>query len=213
MSKLDYSLYLVSDSSLFADTKQFLAAIKQALAAGVTLVQLREKSCSTLDFYNLAIKMRDLTGQYNVPLIINDRVDIALAVEAEGVHLGQSDLPAHKVRQLTQADFIIGVSAKNSAQATEAQACGANYLGVGAIFPTTTKVLTTNTSITTLKTIVQATTIPVVAIGGLNINNMSVLKHTGIEGIAVVSAILKAKDITGTVQCLKEELTRIKNNL
>lgn len=211
MTKINYSLYLVTDSSICLK-QDLLAATKEAIQNGVNIVQLREKNLNSLDFFRLAVKMRDLTCKYNVPLIINDRLDIALATEADGVHLGQTDLPAKYVRKLTTPEFIIGVSAKTISQALEAQEAGANYLGVGAIFPTATKVITQNTPITTLNAIISKVEIPVIAIGGLNIGNIDALLNSKIAGIAVVSAILASNNIGATVQDLKTKIKQIKNN-
>ena len=213
MDKIDYSLYLVTDSNLFVDDTALLFATEQALKSGVTLVQLREKNLTSIEFYRLAIKMRDLTAKYSRPLIINDRLDIALATAADGIHLGQSDLPADATRKIVSKDFIIGVSAKTLEQALIAEVAGADYLGVGAIFPTTTKVITKPTSIATLKNIVQTVKIPVVAIGGINVANLDSLIASEISGIAVVSAILTAKNIGQTVTQLKSKVALIKNNL
>lgn len=211
MTKTNYSLYLVTDSSICLK-QNLLAATEEAIQNGVNIVQLREKNLNSLDFFRLAVKMRDLTCKYNVPLIINDRLDIALATEADGVHLGQTDLPAKYVRKLTIPEFIIGVSAKTIPQALEAQEAGANYLGVGAIFPTTTKVITQNTPVTTLNAIISKVKIPVIAIGGLNIGNIDALLNSKIAGIAVVSAILASDNIGATVQDLKTKIKQIKNN-
>lgn len=193
MKNLDTSLYFITDSTQFTE-EEFLRRTEAALQGGVTILQLREKDVSTRDYLNLAEKVHELTRRYGVPLIIDDRLDIAMAVDAEGVHLGQSDLPVSLARRLLGPDKIIGATAKTVPQAEEAYAQGADYLGVGAIFPTTSKVKTILTSTDTLRDICQAVPIPVNAIGGLNRENIDVLRGIPISGICVVSAIMKAPD-------------------
>ena len=193
MKHLDTSLYFITDSTNFTE-EEFLRRTEAALQGGVTILQLREKDVSTRDYLNLAEKVHELTRRYGVPLIIDDRLDIAMAVDAEGVHLGQSDLPVFIARRLLGPDKIIGATAKTVPQAEEAYAQGADYLGVGAIFPTTSKVKTILTSTDTLRDICQAVPIPVNAIGGLNRENIDVLRGIPISGICVVSAIMKAPD-------------------
>ncbi|MBE7021258.1 MAG: thiamine phosphate synthase [Ruminococcaceae bacterium] len=189
--KLDSRLYFITDSSNYTE-EEFLYRVEQALMGGVTLLQLREKDKSTREYIDLANKVHILTKKYNIPLIIDDRVDVALAVGAEGVHLGQSDMPVDIARKILGKDFIIGATTKTVSQALEAYSQGADYLGVGAIYPTTTKVKTVITSTETLDAICKAVPIPVNAIGGLNKNNVQVLHGIGIAGICVVSAIMKA---------------------
>ena len=193
MKKLDTSLYFITDSTGFSE-EEFLRRIEAALRGGVTLLQLREKDRTTRKYLELARKVHALTKRYGVPLIIDDRLDIALAIGAEGVHLGQSDLPIDLARQLLGPDKIIGATAKTVPQALEAYQQGADYLGVGAIYPTTTKVKTVLTSTDTLRDICAAVPIPVNAIGGLNRDNIDVLSGIPIAGICVVSAIMKAED-------------------
>ena len=193
MKKLDTSLYFITDSSGFSD-EEFLRRIEAALRGGVTLLQLREKDKTTREYLDLARKVHALTKRYGVPLIIDDRLDIAMAIGAEGVHLGQSDLPIDLARQLLGPDRIIGATAKTVPQALEAYQQGADYLGVGAIYPTTTKVKTVLTSTDTLRDICAAVPIPVNAIGGLNRDNIDVLSGIPIAGICAVSAIMKADD-------------------
>lgn len=192
MSKFDTTLYFITDSTGFSE-KEFLHIVEEALKGGVTILQLREKEKNTREYISLAEKVHNLTLRYNVPLIIDDRIDVAMAIDAEGVHLGQCDMPVHITRKILGDEKIIGATAKTIEQATEAYENGADYLGVGAIYPTTTKVKTVITSVETLKKIVKAVPIPVNAIGGLNVNNISVLKNTGISGICVVSAIMKSE--------------------
>lgn len=191
MKNFDATLYFITDSTGFSEN-DFLYRVEEALKGGVTLLQLREKEKSTREYISLAEKVHTLTLKYNVPLIIDDRVDVAMAIDAEGVHLGQSDMPVDVARKILGNDKIIGATAKTVEQAVAAYKMGADNLGVGAIYPTTTKVKTVLTSVETLKDIVKAVPIPVNAIGGLNLNNMGVLKGTGVSGLCVVSAIMKA---------------------
>ena len=193
MKKFDTSLYFITDSTGFSE-EEFLRRIEAALRGSVTLLQLREKDKPTREYLDLARKVHALTKRYGVPLIIDDRLDIAMAIGAEGVHLGQSDLPIDLARQLLGPDRIIGATAKTVPQALEAYQQGADYLGVGAIYPTTTKVKTVLTSTDTLRDICAAVPIPVNAIGGLNRDNIDILAGIPIAGICVVSAIMKADD-------------------
>ena len=193
MKKFDTSLYFITDSTGFSE-EEFLRRIEAALRGSVTLLQLREKDKTTRKYLDLARKVHALTKRYGVPLIIDDRLDIALAIGAEGVHLGQSDLPIDLARKILGPDKIIGATAKTVPQALEAYQQGADYLGVGAIYPTTTKVKTVLTSTDTLRDICAAVPIPVNAIGGLNRDNIDVLSGIPIAGLCVVSAIMKADD-------------------
>lgn len=191
--KFDSSMYFITDSTNYSE-EEFLYRVEQALMGGITLLQLREKDKSTREYMDLAEKVHTLTKKYNVPLIIDDRVDVALAIDAEGVHVGQSDMPVSTARKLMGYDKIVGATTKTVPQALEAYEQGADYLGVGAIYPTTTKVKTVLTSTETLGNICSAVPIPVNAIGGLNKDNIDVLKGIPIAGICVVSAIMKADD-------------------
>lgn len=191
MRKLNTRLYFITDSTNYAE-EEFLFRVEESLKGGVTLLQLREKEKSAREYIKIAEKVHNITKKYNVPLIIDDRVDVALAVDAEGVHLGQSDIPVRVARKLMGEDKIVGATAKTVPQANEAYEQGADYLGVGAIYPTTTKVKTVLTSTETLNDICKAVPIPVNAIGGLNKNNIDILKGIPIAGICVVSAIMKA---------------------
>lgn len=191
MVKFDSSMYFITDSSTYSED-EFLYRVEQALSGGVTLLQLREKDKTTREYIELAEKVHNITTKYNVPLIIDDRVDVAIAVGAEGVHLGQSDMPISTARRILGNDFIIGATTKTVPQALEAYKQGADYLGVGAIYPTTTKVKTVLTSTETLDAICKAVPIPANAIGGLNKNNIALLKGIPIAGICVVSAVMKA---------------------
>ena len=192
MKKFDTSLYFITDSTGFTE-EEFLDRTEAALQGGVTFLQIREKEKTTREYLSLARKVHELTRKYNVPLIIDDRMDIAMAVDAEGVHLGQSDMPIDLARKFLGPGKIIGATAKTVHQAQEAWQQGADYLGVGAIYPTTTKVKTVLTSTDTLRDICSAVPIPVNAIGGLNKNNIDVLAGIPIAGICVVSAIMKAE--------------------
>ena len=193
MKHLDTSLYFITDSTGLSE-EEFLRRTEAALQGGVTLLQLREKNRTTREYLSLAEQVHGLTRRYGVPLLIDDRLDVAMAVDAEGVHLGQSDLPIHVARRILGADKIVGATAKTVPQAREAYEQGADYLGVGAIYPTTTKVKTVLTSTDTLRDICAAVPIPVNAIGGLNKTNIDVLCGIPIAGICVVSAIMKADD-------------------
>ena len=193
MKTFDTSLYFITDSSGFSE-EEFLRRVEAALQGGVTFLQLREKEKSTREYLVLAEKVHELTKRYNVPLIIDDRLDIAMAIDAEGVHLGQSDMPVHIARKIFGPDKIIGATAKTVPHALEAWQHGADYLGVGAIYPTTTKVKTVLTSPETLHEICKAVPISVNAIGGLNKDNIDILTGIPIAGICVVSAIMKAED-------------------
>lgn len=208
MKKIDYSLYLVTERSLLCNI-ELEKAVEQAILGGSTLVQLREKNLSTMDFYNTAINVKKVTDKYNAPLIIDDRLDIALAVDAAGIHVGQSDMPCDIARKIIGTDKILGVSAHNVEEALKAQKDGADYLGVGAIFPTGTKNDAEDVSIETLKEIVQKVDIPVVAIGGVSEENVDKLSDTGIAGISVVSAILGKKDIRKAAENLKAAVRNI----
>lgn len=193
MKEFDASLYFITDSTNYTG-EEFLYRIEQALQGGVTLLQLREKDKSTREYIELAEKVHTITKRYEVPLIIDDRVDVALAVDAEGVHVGASDMPVATARKLMGREKIVGATAKTVPWAKEAYEQGADYLGVGAIYPTTTKVKTVLTSTDTLREICNAVPIPVNAIGGLNKDNIDVLAGIPVAGICVVSAIMKAED-------------------
>ena len=210
MKKLDktLALYLVTARYDWKE-EDFLNKVKEACRSGVTLVQLREKECSTREYYELAHKVKTITDTYQIPLIIDDRVDICLAVDASGAHIGADELPVEVVRKLIGKDKILGVTAKTVERALEAEQNGADYLGVGAIYPTTTKVITQPTSIETLNAIATIVSIPIVAIGGIKEDNMEPLEGTGIAGVAIVSEIMKAKDIKQKCHCLREKVTEI----
>ena len=189
----DTTLYFITDSTGFHE-EEFLYRVEEALKGGATIIQLREKDKTTREYISLAEKVHAVTMKYGVPLVIDDRMDVALAMGAEGVHLGQSDMPIVTARKILGDRLIIGATTKTVPQALEAYEQGADYLGVGAIYPTTTKVKTVLTSTETLKAICEAVPVPVNAIGGLNQNNVDILKGIAIAGICVVSAIMKADD-------------------
>lgn len=206
--QLDTTLYLVTDSSYHTE-ETFLRTVEEALKGGVTLVQLREKERSARDYLRLARRVKELTDRYQVPLLIDDRVDVAAAADAAGVHVGQSDIPAAEARKILGPDKIVGATAKTVEQAVEAYQQGADYLGVGAIYPTTTKVKTVLTKVSTLEEICRAVPIPVNAIGGLNTGNMDILAGTHIAGICVVSAIMKAEAPGKAAAELKEKIMQL----
>ncbi len=203
MVRIDTSLYLITDSTNYSE-EEFLFRVEQALMGGVTLLQLREKDKSTREYIELAEKVHAIAKRYQVPLIIDDRVDVALAVDAEGVHVGASDMPVSMARKLMGKDKILGATAKTVPWALDVYEQGADYLGVGAIYPTTTKVKTVLTSTDTLYDICNAVPIPVNAIGGLNKSNIDVLTGIPIAGICVVSAIMKADNPKTAAEELKE---------
>ncbi|MBQ1992825.1 MAG: thiamine phosphate synthase [Clostridia bacterium] len=204
MKKFDTSLYFITDSSGFSE-EEFLYRVEQSLMGGVTILQLREKDKTTREYIELAQKVHSITKKYNVPLIIDDRVDVALAIDAEGVHVGQSDMPVKLARKLMGENKIVGATTKTVEQAKEAFEQGADYLGVGAIYPTTTKVKTVLTSTDTLRDICNAVPVVVNAIGGLNKDNIDILKSIPVAGICVVSAIMKAENPKKATEELKEK--------
>ncbi len=208
MKNFDTGLYFITDSTGFAED-EFLGRVKAALSGGVTIMQLREKNKTTREYIALAEKVHEIARRYNVPLIIDDRLDVALAVGAEGVHLGQSDMPVKTARKIAGDGIIIGATTKTVEQALEAAGEGADYLGVGAIYPTTTKVRTVLTSVETLRNICSAVDIPVNAIGGLNKTNCQVLEGSGIAGICAVSAIMKSDDPAAAAAELKAVSDRL----
>lgn len=201
-----YKLYLVTDDVYKSDLAQ---SIEKAVQGGVTMVQLRLKNVLGREFLAIAQEVKAVTDKYNVPLIINDRLDVAMAIDAAGVHLGQDDLPLDVVKRIWGPDKIYGVSTKTLEQAQKAEQDGATYIGVGAIFPTNTKVITKNTSKDTLQTIVSNVNIPVVAIGGINHSNVNELNGFGIDGVAVVSCILAAQDVLEASKSMSQQLSFI----
>lgn len=202
--EVDYTLYLVTDRELLKN-RSLTKAVEEAILGGVTLVQVREKDISTSEFYKVASEIKNITDKYNVPIIINDRIDIALAIDADGVHIGQSDMPASVARKLIGSDKILGVSTATIDEAIKAEKEGADYLGVGAVFSTTTKNDARNVSLELLKEIKGIVNIPVVAIGGINSNNVEMLKESNIDGVAVISDILAKEDIKLAAKEIKEK--------
>lgn len=202
-NKIDYSLCLVVGSENVKEG-ELCSSIEKAIVGGCTIVQLREKEASTRDFYYSALEVKKITDRYNIPFIINDRVDIALAVDADGIHVGQSDLPIEEVRKILGKDKIVGASASTIDEALEAASKGADYLGVGAMFPTDTKKNAIVTSIEELIEIRKSVSIPIIIIGGINQKTVPEFKNTNIDGLAVVSAILSEPDITKAATELKE---------
>lgn len=201
--KLDFSLYLVTDRGLMS-THTLTEAVEQAILGGCTMVQLREKESSSLEFYEQAQEVKQITDRYGVPLIINDRVDIALAVEAAGIHIGQSDLPVPDVRRLIGMEMLLGVSVSSSEEAGKAMEDGADYLGVGAMFPTGTKTDANAVSMEELKRIRRMTNLPIVVIGGINLENARLFRPMGIDGLAVVSGIIGQPNIRKAAAQMKE---------
>lgn len=197
--KVDYTLYLCTDSGLMS-CKTVEESVEKTIAGGCSVVQLREKTASSLEMYQLACRVKQVTDRYNVPLIINDRLDICLAAGAAGVHLGQSDIPCREARRILGADKIIGVSAATPEEAAKAQADGADYLGVGAVFPTSTKTNTRKVTPETIRGIRSAVQIPFVVIGGVNAQNIAQLYGLGINGAAVISAVVAQPDITAAAR-------------
>lgn len=203
------TLYLVTNSDGMSEDK-FLETIIEACEGGITMLQLREKNASTRDFYELAVKVKEITDRYNVPLIINDRVDICLTVDADGVHIGDDELPITKTRELIGPDKILGVSAKTVTRGIEAKFDGADYLGVGAIYPTTTRVQTHLTSMETLTKIISESKLPTVAIGGIKEDNILSFNNTPISGVSIVSDIMQADNVPLKVSKLRELVEEVK---
>ncbi|MGV3489196.1 MAG: thiamine phosphate synthase [Tuberibacillus sp.] len=200
----DYSLYLVTNEYDEERHSIFFNQIQRALEGGVTVLQLRAKRLSTRRFYEVALKVKELARRFEVPFIVNDRLDIALAVSADGLHIGQDDIPASVARRWLGNDKILGVSAKNLDEARQALKDGADYLGVGSMFSTKTKDDAVSTSVEELKRIQMAVDLPIVAIGGINTQNARLMKDTGVQGIAVVSAVLEQADPADAAKKLKD---------
>lgn len=207
---IDYSLYLVTDRQLSLGRSN-LEIIEAAINGGVTLVQLREKELNDKEFYEEALRIVEFLKKRHVPLIINDRLDIALAVKADGIHIGQDDLPLEIVRKLAGPDVIIGVSIINAEEARIAEQMGADYLGLSPIFMTSTKPdLTAQIGIAGIPLIRQAVNIPIVGIGSMNSSNAYEAVSAGLDGVAVVSGIVSQKDVTGAARSIKAEVMRAK---
>ena len=208
MNREALRLYLVTNR--YQDSlESFLEKVETACRSGVTIIQLREKNLTTNQYYQLAKQVKEITDAYQVPLIIDDRLDVCLAVDAAGLHIGDDELPVSVARQVLGPDKILGVTAKTVKRALEAEEGGADYLGTGALFPTTTKENAPITLISTLKTICQTVSIPVVAIGGLTSENIDQLAATGIAGVAVVRDLMQAKDIEAKTQAFLTKLDDI----
>jgi len=208
MNREALRLYLVTNR--YQDSlESFLEKLETACRSGVTIVQLREKNLTTNQYYQLAKQVKEITDAYQVPLIIDDRLDVCLAVDAAGLHIGDDELPVSVARQVLGPEKILGVTAKTVTRALEAEEGGADYLGTGAIFPTTTKENAPITLISTLKTICQRVAIPVVAIGGLTSENIDQLIGTGIAGVAVVRDLMQAEDIEAKTQAFLTKLDDI----
>ena len=208
MNREALRLYLVTNR--YQDSlESFLEKVETACRSGVTIVQLREKNLTTNQYYQLAKQVKEITDAYQVPLIIDDRLDVCLAVDAAGLHIGDDELPVSVARQVLGPEKILGVTAKTVKRALEAEEGGADYLGTGAIFPTTTKENAPITLISTLKTICQTVAIPVVAIGGLTSENIDQLIGTGIAGVAVVRDLMQAEDIEAKTQVFLTKLDDI----
>ena len=204
LDKKHMLLYAVTDRA-WVGTKSLYEQVKEALENGVTCVQLREKELSEDDFLKEAKQISALCKEYKVPFIVNDNVNIAIACKADGIHIGQEDMELTNVRKLVGEDMIIGVSAHTVEEAIKAQEGGADYIGIGAVFATSTKTDVDILSFETLRSICEAVDIPTVAIGGIKKDNICKLKGSGIDGVAVVSAIFAAKDIaTATKELLFE---------
>ena len=197
-------VYAVTDRTHLGD-RTLKQQVEEALRGGATFVQLREKDLPADEFLAEAVEIRDVCRKYGVPFVINDNVSVALACDADGVHVGQEDMKAQDVRALLGPDKIIGVSAHNAEEAREALRCGADYLGAGAVFATGTKTNVTAMSRETLTEICAAVDIPVVAIGGISVSNMEQLAGTGVDGVAVVSAIFSQKDARAAAEALRKK--------
>lgn len=205
MNREALRLYLVTNR--YQDSlENFLEKVETACRSGVTIIQLREKNLTTNQYYHLAKQVKEITDAYQVPLIIDDRLDVCLAVDAAGLHIGDDELPVSVARKVLGPEKILGVTAKTVKRALEAETSGADYLGTGAIFPTTTKENAPITLISTLKTICQTVAIPVVAIGGLTSENIDQLAATGIAGVAVVRDLMQAEDIEAKTQAFLTKL-------
>lgn len=204
-SHIDWTLYLCTDRDIMT-CETVERSVELAAQGGCSVVQLREKNSSSREFLQLAQRVKPITRKYNIPLIINDRLDIALLSGADGVHLGQSDLPCSEVRRISGDELIIGVSAATAAEAEKAQSDGADYIGVGAMYPTATKTNTRPVTIGLLKEIRSSVNIPIVAIGGITYERIDDFRNTGINGFAVVSAILAQQDICLAAKQLREKI-------
>lgn len=206
--KIKNGIYFITDSEGFSE-EEFLWRVEEGLKGGAVMLQLREKNKTTREYIELGKKVLAVAKKYKVPLIIDDRVDVALAINADGVHVGREDMPVYLARKLMGDKKIIGATAKTVEQAVLAEKEGADYLGVGAIFKTTTKVKTVLTSIETLREIKKAVSAKVFAIGGLNKGNIDILSDTGIDGICAVGAIMKAENPKAALSELAQKAREI----
>lgn len=204
-SKKDLAVYAVTDRKWLKEEETLAQQVEKAIQGGATIIQLREKHLCDDDFLAQAKAVKQVTDQYGIPLIINDNVDVAIAVDAAGVHVGQEDMGAGEVRRKLGPQKILGVSAQTVAHALAAQAAGADYLGVGAVFPTSSKDDAVEVNKETLQAICEAVEIPAVAIGGITADNMMQLQGTGIVGVAVISAIFGQSDVKLAAQTLAQQ--------
>ncbi|PRR82356.1 thiamine phosphate synthase [Clostridium vincentii] len=205
MNNIDYKLYLVTDRDVLKG-RNLGKAVEDSILGGATIVQLREKDVTSREFYEIAQSIKAITDKHNVPLIINDRLDIAFAVDASGIHIGQSDMPCNIAREVLGKDKLIGVSVHTLEEALDAEKDGADYLGCGAMFSTSTKKDATDVSYDQLKEIKAKVKIPVVAIGGINERNLVQLEGTNIDGVAIISAILGKENIKEATKKLKSKI-------
>lgn len=205
ISEKQLTLYAVTDRKWLQNGQTLAGQVEQAILGGVTVVQLREKHAGAAEFLALAQEVKQVTDRYQVPLIINDNLEVALAVDAAGIHVGQADLAAAAVRQTMGDKKVVGVSAQTVEQALAAEQAGADYLGVGAVFPTSSKADAVEVDFATLQAICQAVQIPVVAIGGITAENMTALQGSGIVGVAVISAIFGKPDVKKAAQDLTDK--------
>ncbi len=207
-ARVDYTLYLVTDRGIL-NGRDLFEAVEAAIKGGITLLQLREKEASSREFYELAVRMKMLADRHRIPLIINDRLDIALAVDADGLHVGQEDLPVEVARRLLGPGKILGCSVSNEEEALQAERAGADYLGAGNVYPTGSKeVATPPIGVEGLRRIKEAVSIPVVGIGGIGLRNVEAVKETGVDGISVISAILGSRDIERAARELRSAWRR-----
>lgn len=201
-ASVDYTLYLVTDRGILKG-RDIFEAVEAAIRGGITLLQLREKDASSREFYEIALQMKRLAASHRIPLIINDRLDIALAVDADGLHVGQDDLPVDVARRILGPGKILGCSVSTAEEAKEAERAGADYLGAGSVYPTGSKDLVKPPiGPEGLARIKEAVSIPVVGIGGINLSNIAEVKRAGADGISVISAILGSEDIEGAARAL-----------
>ncbi len=206
---LDYTLYLVTDRGILGGRDLF-EAVEAAIRGGITLLQLREKDASGREFYEIALQMKRVAGSHHIPLIINDRLDIALAVDADGLHVGQDDLPVEVARRLLGPGKILGCSVSSVEEAVQAERSGADYLGAGIVYPTSSKeVAAPPIGVDGLRRIKEAVSIPVVGIGGISLHNITAVKEAGVDGISVISAILGNRDIEGAARELLNAWRRV----